>query len=138
MELQTQKISNGVNNSKAVEWILRIGVAGEFLGHGVFALQGKKQWIGWISGMTGAGADSAATLLLLVGAMDILVAVIVLVKPIRIALLWAAFWGFWTALVRPLVGEPVWDFIERWANWAAPLALLFMVGRPQSLKEWFK
>ena len=88
--------------------------------------------------MTGAGADSAATLLLLVGAMDILVAVIVLVKPIRIALLWAAFWGFWTALVRPLVGEPVWDFIERWANWAAPLALLFMVGRPQSLKEWFK
>src|SRR3989344_1768245 len=86
MELQQQKISNGVNNLKAVEWILRIGVAGEFLGHGVFAVQGKKQWIGWISGMTGAGADSAATLLFLVGAMDILAGVIVLVRPIRIGL----------------------------------------------------
>jgi hypothetical protein len=37
-----------------------------------------------------------------------------------------AFWGFWTALVRPLVGMPIWDFIERFANWAAPLALFYV------------
>ena len=71
----------------------------------------------------------AATLLTLVGVMDIVVALIILFKPIRPILLWAAFWGFWTALVRPLVGEPIWDFIERFANWAAPLALYYLVRK---------
>ncbi len=125
-------------NSKTIEWILKIGVAGEFLGHGVFALQGKADWIKWVGQLTGANADTSATLLTLVGLFDILVAIIVLTKPIRIFLLWAAFWGFWTALVRPLVGLPIWDFIERFANWSAPLALLFLLGWPKSFKEWFK
>lgn len=128
-------------NVKIVEWVLRFAVAGEFFGHGIFAIEGKKQWIAWISEMTGADASLAAQLLLIVGAMDLVVAVIVLVKPIRIVLLWAAFWGFWTALVRPLVGEPIWDFIERWANWGAPLALLLLQGWPRgqkALNGWFR
>ena len=123
-------------NSKIVLWVLKIGVAGEFLGHGVFALQGKADWIKWIGQLTGAGVETATTLLTFVGLFDILVALIVLIKPIRIFLLWAVFWGFWTALVRPLVGLPVWDFIERFANWSAPLALLLLLGWPRSLKEW--
>lgn len=126
-----------MENIKKVEWLLRIGVAGEFLGHGLLAVGGKKDWLGWISQMTGADASTAATLLLLVGAFDVLVAIIVLVKPIRLALLWAAFWGFWTALVRPLVGLDWLDFVERSANWAAPLALLLLLGWPRSVKEWF-
>lgn len=125
-------------NTKLIEWVLRIAVAGEFMGHGVFALQGKQQWVGWISQLTGADAALAAQLIFLVGILDIIVAVIVLVKPVRIVLLWAAFWGFWTALVRPLVGEPIWDFIERFANWGAPLALLLIIGLPKSIGEWFK
>jgi len=36
-----------------------------------------------------------------------------------------AVWGFWTALVRPLVGMSWLDFVERGANWATPLALYF-------------
>ena len=115
-----------MSNSKIIEWILRIGVAGEFLGHGVFALQGKPQWVGWVQELSGLDASSAAMLMTVVGVMDVLLAILVLVKPMRIALLWMAFWGFWTALVRPLVGEPIWDFVERWANAAAPLALYFL------------
>lgn len=113
----------------SVEWVLRLAVAGEFLGHGVFAVQGKAQWIGWVSKMTGMGTESATTFILLVGLMDILVAALVLFKPMKPVLLWAVFWGFWTALVRPLVGEPIWDFIERWANWGAPLALYMLMYR---------
>ena len=116
------------NTQKAI-WALRIGVAGEFLGHGVFALQGKATWIGWFSNFGISDPAMAATLLTLVGVMDIVVALIILFKPIRPILLWAAFWGFWTALVRPLVGEPIWDFIERFANWAAPLALYYLVRK---------
>jgi hypothetical protein len=116
-------------------WILRIAVAGEFVGHGVFALQGKKQWIDWIHQLTGAEIGTATTLLMLIGLADLFVALIVLVKPIRAVILWAVFWGFWTALVRPLVGEPIWDFIERWANWGAPLALFLLTNRQGESKE---
>ncbi len=134
---EEQKMSNGVN-TKLIEWVLKIAVAGEFIGHGVFALQGKKAWIGWFATFGISDPQTATTLLWLVGAMDIALAVLILIRPIRIALLWMAIWGFWTALIRPIVGEPIWDFVERWANWGAPLALLLLVGWPQSLKEWFR
>lgn len=125
-------------NTKLIEWVLRIAVAGEFIGHGVFALQGKKDWISWFANFGVSDAGTAAQLLFLVGLMDLAVALIVLVKPIRAILLWSAFWGFWTALIRPIVGIPIWDFVERWANWGAPLALLLLIGWPQNWREWFK
>lgn len=127
-----------MDNSQRIAWVLRIAVAGEFLGHGVFALQGKQAWIGWIQQLSGVDVGLAARLLLFVGLVDVLVAVVVLVRPIRLVLLWATFWGFWTALVRLLVGEPIFDFIERFANWGAPLALLLLIGLPKKLHEWFK
>ena len=127
-----------MENNKTVQWVLRVAVAGEFIGHGVFALQGKKDWIGWFAQFGVSDAGLAAKLLFFIGLLDIALAVLILIKPIRIALLWMTFWGFWTALLRPLVGMPIWDFVERWANWGAPLALLLMVGWPKSLKEWFK
>lgn len=114
-----------MSNSKKIEWILRIGVAGEFLGHGVLAIIGKPQWVEWVQELTGLGASTSETVMLAVGVLDVLLAILILVKPVRVALLWMAFWGFWTALVRPLVGESIWDFIERFANWAAPLALYY-------------
>ena len=126
-----------MNNTNLIKWVLRIAVAGEFVGHGVFALQGKKVWIDWIKQLTGAEIGTAAILLTLIGLLDLLVALIVLLRPIRAVVLWAVFWGFWTALVRPVVGEPIWDFIERWANWGAPLALLLLLGWPKNWKEWF-
>ncbi|OHA70945.1 MAG: hypothetical protein A3H01_01005 [Candidatus Wildermuthbacteria bacterium RIFCSPLOWO2_12_FULL_40_9] len=125
-------------NAKLIEWILRIAVAGEFLGHGVFGLQGKKDWAGWFGKFGVADTELAVKILFFIGLLDIALAILVLVKPIRLALLWMVFWGFWTALLRPLVGLPVWDFIERWANWGAPLALLLLIGWPKSWKEWFK
>ena len=119
------------NTNKAI-WALRIGVAGEFLGHGVLALQGKADWIGWFAKFGVSDPGTAATLLTLVGAMDILVALVVLFKPIKPILLWAILWGFFTARVRPFGGQPVWDFIERFANWGAPLALFFLLKSGKS------
>lgn len=119
-------------------WVLRIAVAGEFLGHGVFALGGKKQWVGWFANFGVSDPSVAAQLLFWIGIADLAVAFVVLARPIRVVLLWATLWGFWTALLRPLAGEPVWDFIERWANWGAPLALLLLLGWPKSVKEWFR
>lgn len=116
-----------MSRQKTIAWILRIAVAGEFFGHGVFALQGKKQWIDWFSTFGISDVGTATQLLFLVGITDIALALLILIKPVRIVLLWMTFWGFWTALVRPLVGEPIWDFVERWTNWGAPLALFFLI-----------
>ncbi|KKW29410.1 MAG: hypothetical protein UY72_C0045G0006 [Candidatus Uhrbacteria bacterium GW2011_GWD2_52_7] len=126
-----------MRDSSRVAWILRIGVAGEFFGHGLLAVQGKATWIGWIEQILHVDTSTATTLLTLIGISDILVAACVLFLPIPAILLWAAVWGFWTALVRPLVGESWLDFIERFANWAAPLALIVLNGWPKG-KGWIK
>jgi len=109
-----------------MEWLLRVGVAGEFVGHGLLATGGKKDWVGWITQLTNIGNPMATTLLFLIGISDLVVAMIILFKPIRPILLWATFWAFWTALIRPIVGVGWLDFIERSANWAAPLTLFYL------------
>jgi len=125
-------------NTKLIEWVLRISVAGEFIGHGVFALQGKQDWIGWFAKFGVSDAGTATQILFILGMIDIALAILVLIKPMRLPLLWMIFWGFWTALLRPIVGMPIWDFVERWANWGAPLTLLLIIGWPKSAKEWLK
>jgi len=128
------------SQSRMVEWALRVGIFGTFLGHGVLALVGKQSWLGWIQDMIGVDAKTAALLLTLIGIMDCLVAVVILFlrRVPRFVLAWAVIWGFWTALLRPLVGESIWDFVERSANWAAPLALLFHFGWPKKVSDWWK
>lgn len=115
-----------MSNDKKIEWVLRIGVAGEFFGHGMFAIGKKADWIQWTQDLMGFSPETATTFIMAVGVMDIILALIVLFKPIKPLLLWMAFWGLWTAFLRILVDKPVWDFIERFANWAAPLALYFL------------
>jgi len=116
-----------MKNQKVIEWVLRVAVAGEFLGHGIFALQGKPDWVGWVTQLTGMAQDPATQIIMLVGVADVVLALLVLFKPIRPLILWMAVWGLFTALIRPIVGMPIWDFVERWANWGAPLALYLMM-----------
>ena len=61
-----------MSNRKLIEWILRIAVFGEFLGHGVFALQGKGQWVGWFSNFGISDVNTATQLLFLVGILDVI------------------------------------------------------------------
>lgn len=125
------------SNLKFIGWILRIGVAGEFIGHGLLAVSGKADWVSWIQKFGVADPLLAKQLLLAIGIIDVIAAFIMLIRPFPAILLGATLWAFWTALVRPLVGVGWLDFVERSANWAAPLALLFLYGWPQNFKEWF-
>ena len=128
-----------MSNIKKVEWILRVAVAGEFLGHGMFALQGKEGWFKYFEAFGITDPVMMINILMVVGTVDVFMAGLVLLKPIRLAVLWMAFWGLFTALIRwPLGPDPVWDFVERFANFGAPLALLYILGIPKSLKEWLK
>ena len=121
--------------AKIAEWILRIGIFGTFLGHGIFALMIKKSWIPYFTSV-GISESAAMTLLPLIGIIDVIVAVSVLIRPIKIILIWAALWGFVTALIRPISGEPIWDFVERSSNWAAPLALFYLIECKEPIRKF--
>ena len=121
---------------KTAEWILRIGIFGAFLGHGISALGVKQAWISFITAF-GFSEVTATTMLPLIGTLDIIVAFFALIWPIRIILIWATLWAFVTSLARPIAGDPIWDFVERAANWATPLALLILQGVPKKLKDIF-
>ncbi len=119
---------------KRIEWVLRIAVAAEFLGHGAFALMHKPDWIQFVT-LFGFSAEVAPTLMTAVGALDVGLAILVLVRPLRGALLWMSFWGLFTASLRPLAGMSFLDFVERGPNWGAPLALLLLLGWPKSWRD---
>ncbi|PHR47370.1 MAG: hypothetical protein COA32_08090 [Fluviicola sp.] len=119
-----------------LQLILRIGIFGTFLGHGIFALAVKPEWIPFLT-TVGFSVKSASLIMILIGALDILVAITVLVLPLRIILIWAAIWAFSAALIRPISGTHFLDFVERSANWTLPLVLLFLQGLPRNFKDLF-
>lgn len=122
---------------KKIDWILRIAVFGTYLGHGVLALQLKPSFLTLIEGMSGISGQLAENLLVTIGVIDIITAILAIVYPFRLLLIWATAWSFLTAVARPVSGDPVWDFIERWPNVAAPLALLYVRHLPMNIKELF-
>jgi len=103
-------------------WILRIGVFGTFLGHGIFALMKNPGWFPFLE-FWGFTEDQINVLMPAIGVLDIGIALSVLFRPSKYILLYAVVWAFLTALMRPVVGGSWLDFVERSANWAAPLAL---------------
>ena len=88
----------------------------------------------------------------LIGAFDILMAVLLLKGTNRAILIWMFLWALWTAILRPLAGNleklqvdgewvvqlatdsmrvakmQTWEFWERAGNWGPPFMLLVMGG----------
>jgi hypothetical protein len=104
-------------------WVLRCAAAACFVGHGVFGLIGKRDWLPFF-GVVGIGPDLAWSLMLVVGIADILIGLSVLVGLNRALLLYMAVWALWTASLRPLTGLSVWEMVERAGNYGVPIALL--------------
>jgi hypothetical protein len=88
-----------------------------------------------IQSMIPVDATTATTLLFVVGIIDLFIAFSTLVRPIKFVLVYATIWVFLTAVARITAGDPVWDFVERSANWAAPLALLLYIQSKSKVKE---
>lgn len=126
-----------MRSTRTVEWVLRVAVALEFLGHGLLALRVHPPWIGFFLGV-GLTAESGQRWMPIVGALDLTLAALVLVYPMRAAVAWMAFWGLWTALLRPISGMGMIELIERGPNWGAPLALLLLRDPPRSWRDWLR
>ena len=122
---------------KKIHYTLRLAVAMCFIGHGTFGIITKPVWCNYFA-VFGIGHDLAYRLMPVVGSFDILMGVLMLVYPIRAIPVWLVMWGFVTASLRPLSGEPFAEFIERAGNFGAPLMLLILSGGPgKNLKNIF-
>lgn len=126
---------SGLSRSLAPSWVLRVAAASVFVGHGIHALRIESTWVRFFH-TVGMSTASAERWMPLIGAFDLVLAAVVLIRPVRILLLWMVFWGLWTAALRPLSGDSIWQFFERGGNWGAPLALLLLLGWPRSKRAW--
>ena len=127
----------GKNQSVALHYILRFAVAMCFIGHGVFGIITKQVWCNYF-GVFGIGTEWSYRLMPWVGGFDILLGIIFLWRPMRIIAAWLVGWGIFTALLRPLSGEPFAEFIERAGNFGAPFAFLLLAQAQSVLKSyWF-
>ena len=112
-----------------LEVLLRLAVAGAFIGHGAYgAILAKPAWFDYF-GVLGIdqATVSAYGLMQIVGWMEIALGLLALVLPIPALLLAMFVWKILTELLRPFAGELVWEFVERGSNMVAPLALLLVV-----------
>jgi len=85
---------------------------------------GIPEWLAW-------------PLMPVVGTVDIALGILTLFRPMRAVMLYMALWGLWTALLRPLSGEPVWELLERAGNYGIPLAFLLFSGPARTFGDWF-
>jgi hypothetical protein len=116
--------------------MLRVACAAEFIGHGAFGIITKAAWVPYF-GVVGIPPELAWNLMPVIGSVDITLGLYVgFVRPARAVLLYMACWGLLTATIRPLCGEPIWEFVERVPNWAIPLAFLCVRGFGRSRREW--
>jgi hypothetical protein len=126
----------GLPTKWKIHWILRIAVGLEFIGHGAFGIKGKEAWLAYYD-VLGIPASIGWKLMPIAGIGDITLGLLVLIWPMRAPIAYMAFWGFFTASLRPLAGEGIWEFVERSYNFGVPLALLLLHGPGTSLRHWF-
>jgi hypothetical protein len=95
----------------------------------------KEAWVPYF-GVVGINRAWAYRLMPWIGIMDISLGLIMAVMPLRIVLLHLTVWGLWTAALRPLSGDVVWELFERAGNYGVPLAFLVLAGIPRCLRGW--
>jgi hypothetical protein len=119
-----------------LHWLLRLGVVGCYLGHGAYGVLTKEAWVPYF-GVLSIDRTWAYRLMPWIGAMDVSMGLMMAVVPLPIVLLHLTVWGLWTAALRPLSGDSVWEFVERAGNYGVPLAFLVLVGLPRCRRGWF-
>lgn len=114
-------------------WALRLGGAFCFIGHGAFGFLSKAAWVPYF-GVVGIPESWAWRLMPVVGAVDVMAGMAVLFAPRGLPLVYMTIWATWTALLRPLSGEPFFETLERAGNYGVPLSLMLLTSMPRTLR----
>src|SRR5262249_4243098 len=96
-----------VGGVTALHWMLRIACAMCFVGHGAWGIITKAGWLP-LYAVFGVPESVAWHTMPLIGALDVTMAIAVLIHPCRALLVWMALWAVFTALLRPLAGMGWW------------------------------
>jgi phosphohistidine phosphatase SixA len=133
-----KKLNRSGRDERLLELLLRIGVGGCFIGHGAFGVIGKEGWLPYFA-IAGIGEEWAWRLMPIVGSVDIVIGILALIAPRPAYLGYAALWAAWTALLRPLSGESVFETLERAGNYGVPVAFLLLAGvKTRSWRAWLQ
>jgi hypothetical protein len=119
-----------------LHWLFRLALCCEFVGHGAFGVMTKHAWVPYFT-LFGFPEAWAWTLMPVVGSVDITLGVLALIAPTRAGLLYMAWWGLFTASLRPLAGEGGWEMLERSSNFGVPFLMLWVHGAGTHVKSWF-
>lgn len=128
--LNKDKASTFCYKTPLLELVARICVFGTFLSHGIVAVGVNPKWIPLLTAY-GLSREQSVFIMPFIGILDIVIAILILIYPIRIFLFWAFFWALLTALSRPISGDSFLEFFERSSNWGLPLVLLMMRYYPK-------
>lgn len=105
-----------------------------FMSHGLGCFSKNPLYIDYILGFFGdytslsVKQDQAEQLLDIIGIIDVIVAVLVLIKPFKALIYWLIFWGFLTALLR-IVDASLLNYVEflmRVPHFGLPIVMLIM------------
>jgi hypothetical protein len=122
--------------SDLVHWILRVSVWACYVGHGMFGIRQKVDWLAFYRPFGIPDAIATHTMPL-VGLVDVTMGYLVLLRPTRVVLMYTAAWGIFTALLRPLAGMSFFETLERAGNYGPSIALLLggagaaLLARPE-------
>jgi hypothetical protein len=117
-------------------WLVRAAVALCFVGHGMFGIMTKEEWVP-LFGVAGLSRDAAFALMPLIGTVDVVLGLLVLFRPMRALFLYMAVWTVWTAALRPLSGSSLFELLERAGNYGLPLLALVLAGPALRWRDWF-
>jgi hypothetical protein len=127
------RTARSTTRGEGAYWALRVGAAMCFIGHGAFGFITKAAWLPYF-GVIGIPDAWAWKLMPLVGAVDVTAGMAVLFAPRGLPLVYMSVWALWTALLRPLSGESIFEAVERAGNYGVPFALLVMTSVPRTLR----
>ena len=132
--MYTKTCSVGFADERGLEWLLRISVAMTFIGHGAYGFVFKAGWLPLYK-VLGIGPEAAHYLFPMTGLEDVTMGLLALFLPIRAPFLFLAFWGIFTAILRPLAVDLApkaqyswYELWERAGNYIPAIVMVYLVG----------
>lgn len=126
------------------QWVAKMAIALTFIGHGLYAMgyfPVPGNFVYMTHTILGTSDAASKDFLYVAGVLDLIVAVALFVpRADRYALLYCAFWGFLTALARPVVyilpnhlfwltvHQTLFEFVVRIPHFMLPLLVFFWKG----------
>ena len=134
------------NRIEIIKWVLRGGIAAQLISHGMYGVvEGKQLLINHYASVGLPGSWMNPEIFLIgTGWVEIGLGALILLKPLRPALVIIFLWEVFLGLLYPISGLPVSEHpqtflifrtLERFGDYAAPVALfVLMTYRPMSNK----